>query len=127
MKKMLVADNTEMNKSILYEIFDNQYELIQMDSSEAFFRLMMQYKDEISIVLINESIACNFSEENAQTLIDLKIFDNIPLIIILNGDGGNVRGQNIRLPYSDFINSPVNPYVVKKRVANLVELFSHKT
>lgn len=127
MKKMLVADNTEMNQSILYEIFSNEYEYIQTDSSEAFFRLLIQYKDEISVVIINESIAVNISEKSVRTLSDLKIFDNIPVIIILNGEEYNVRGRNINLRCSDFINSPVNPYIAKRRVANIVELFSHKT
>ena len=35
MRKMLVADDTEINKSILYDIFASQYELIQTESSEA--------------------------------------------------------------------------------------------
>ncbi len=127
MKKMLVADNTEMNKSILYEIFGSQYEFIHTDSSEVFFRLMVQYRNELSIALINESVACNLAEESADTLTSLNVFENIPLILILNDEGQTIRSRNIHIPYSDVIHSPVNPVVVKRRVANLVELFSHKT
>ena len=41
MKKMLVADNAEMNKSIVHEIFASQYEVMETASSEAVFRLLM--------------------------------------------------------------------------------------
>ena len=42
MRKMLVADNTEINRSILYGIFASQYELIQTESSETAFRLLTE-------------------------------------------------------------------------------------
>ena len=126
MKKMLVADNIEMNKSIIHEIFDSQYEIIQTSSSEVTFKLVTQYKEEISIILINENIAQNFSKDIIQTMIDLRIFENIPVILILNHEYMKIKSLQIDLPYSDVVDSPVNPYVIRKRVANLVELFSHK-
>ncbi len=127
MKKMLIADKTEMNKSILFELFDGQYEILQLTNSEAAFNAMLKYRDETSIILINESIAKNINKDKAQTLIDMKVFDKTPVIIILNESYKNVRLQSdIRLPYSDVVASPVNPYIIRRRIANLVELFSHK-
>ena len=127
MKKMLVAETAEMNKSILHEIFASEYELIETNSSELVFRFLMQYKDSISIVIINELIAKSMGTETIRTLQSLKIFENIPIILIINSDSlVRYKTQNIELPYSDVIVSPVNPYVIRKRAANLVELYSHK-
>lgn len=127
MKKMLVADNIEMNKSILHEIFSSRYEMIETDSAELVFRFIMQYKSNISIILMNENIARKMSRETVQTLTDLKIFDNIPIILVLNGDTSHrAKHLNMEMPFSDVIASPVNPHVIIKRVANLVELYSHK-
>lgn len=126
MKKILVADNVEMNKSILRELFGSQYDMIETDSSEIAFRLLIQYKHDISIILINETIAQNFTQSMIKTLKDLNIFENIPLIIILNKDYLKTKGLNINFPCSDVISSPVNPYIIKKRVANLIDLYSHK-
>ncbi|MBQ8135522.1 MAG: diguanylate cyclase [Clostridia bacterium] len=126
MKKMLVADNIEMNKSIVHEIFAAQYEIIQTNSSEVAFKFLIQYKSDISVVLMNETIAHSLNKELVQTLADLKIFENVPIIIITNGESERTRLQGIELPYSDIIISPVNPYVIQKRVANLVELYYHK-
>lgn len=126
MKKMLVVDNIEMNKSILHEIFSPQYEIIQTSSSELAFKFLTQYKSNISIVLINEHIAKSLGSETVKTLASLKIFENVPIILILEGDSSKAKSINIELPYSEIIESPVNPHIVKKRVANLVELYSHK-
>ena len=126
MRKMLVADDTEINKSILYDIFASQYELIQTESSEAAFRILTgQYKD-ISVVLINEGIASRFSSDSVKTLSALKVFDNIPVILILDGENSHIKHNSLQMPFCDVISSPVNPYIAKRRVANMAELFSHK-
>ena len=127
MKKMLVADNIEMNKSIIHEIFSSQYEIIQTSGSELAFKFLTQYKNSISIILINESIARGFSNDTVKTLSNLKIFENVPVILILNKENSRMKAVNIDLPFSDVIASPVNPFVLQKRVANLVELYSHKS
>ncbi len=128
MKKILVADNAEMNKSILHEVFSPQYEILQTGNSEMTVKYLTQYRSEISIVLISENIARSFQRDVVQSLASQKFFDGIPVILILNhSDFVHARLQGIELPYSDVISSPVNPYVIQKRVANLVELYSHKT
>lgn len=125
-EKMLVADSMEMNKSILNEIFASRYEIIQTNSGDVAFRFLTRYKDEIAVVLINETIAQNITPEHVQTLSGLIIFENVPVVLILNSETAKIRNTNIALPYSDVIASPVNPYIIQKRVANLAELYSHK-
>ncbi len=127
MRKMLVAERSEMNRSIIYDSFASQYELLQTESSEEVFRLLMDNKNSLSIVLISENIASHITAEAAKTLSVLKVFENVPVVIILEGDSSGIKQQKFHLPFSDVVNSPVNPYIIKKRVANLVELFSHKS
>ena len=126
MKKMLVADSVEMNKSIINEIFSPQYEIVQVNSSEMAFNLWLQLKNNIAVALINEDIARNLPAEAVKTLDSLKIFENVPVILIVGNDSLRGRLQGLNLPYSDVVYSPVNPYIIQKRVANLVELYSHK-
>lgn len=125
MKKMLVADNAEMNRAILCELFGKEYELIQTDSSEELFRLLMHYKSDISVMLVSESIAQKISAEKTETLKKLKVFANIPVILIRNRENFN-RKYDMFFLYNDVVYSPFNPYTVKGRVQNLVELFSYK-
>ena len=123
--RMLVADNSEINRAILSEIFGREYEFLGTGSSEEFIRLLMHYKNDISVILVNESIARKISVERAEMLEKLNVFRNTPVILILNREHSNMKNK-IYIPYSDVIHSPVNPNTVKKRVGNLVELFSHK-
>lgn len=126
MKKILIADNVEMNRSILHELFESQYEFIETESSKLAFSLLVQCRNDIAIFIINESIAQNFSKSTIKTLQDLHIFENIPVILVINKDYFNSRAFNTDFPCSEVIHSPVNPYVIKKRVANLIDLYEHK-
>lgn len=126
MKKMLVVDNTNINNLILHEVFDSQYEVIDTDSSETAFRLINKYKDEIEVIIIDESIAANFSDGMLKSLDELKIFQYIPVIMIIDKDFLKGRTVVKNFPYSDVANSPINPYVIKKRISNLTKLFSSK-
>lgn len=127
MKKLLVADQTEINRSILYSIFASQFELLQADGSEFAYQLLLEHHDEISMVLIHESIAARFTPEAVRTLSSLKIFDYIPVILILDSQSSHINKHHLSVPFCDVLNSPINPYIAKKRIANLIELFSTRT
>ncbi len=126
MQKMLIAENDEMNRSLLYESFAGQYEVIQTEGSEELYRILTDSKEKPSIVLVKEDIAEHFTKEMVQTMSALKVFENIPVIIILNQGKAILHPQRLHLPFSDVVTSPVNPVVVKRRVGNLVSYFSNK-
>lgn len=126
MNKMLVIDNTNINNLILHEIFDLQYEVIETDSSETAFELINKYQNEIEVIIIDESIAANFSDDMLKALDDLNIFQYIPVIMIIDKEFLKGRSVVKNFPYSDVANSPINPYVIKKRISNLTKLFSSK-
>ncbi|MDD6488838.1 MAG: HD domain-containing protein [Clostridia bacterium] len=126
MEKMLVVDNTNINNLILHEIFDSKYEIIETDSSEIAFKFINEYKDEIKVIIIMESIAADFTDDMLKTLKDSDVLEYIPVIMIIDNNYLNGKTKVKNFPYSDVINSPVNPYIIKTRVSNLTELFSNK-
>lgn len=125
MKKIILADNLEMNKIILSELFEDKYEILQTDNTDDFLHLLIHYKDEISVILINETVAEKISAEKIELCEKLKIFKNTPVILILNYGHSNTKNK-LFMPFSDVVHSPVNPYTVKRRVQNLTELFHIK-
>ena len=126
MKKMLVVDNTNINNLILHEVFDSQYEVIDTDSSEKAFQLIKKYMDEIAVIIIDESIAANFTDDMLKSLDDLKVFKYIPIIMVIDISFLKGKTKVKDFAYTDILYTPINPYVIKKRVANLTDLFIHR-
>ena len=125
MKKMLVSDHSEINKIILSEIFGKEYEIIHTNSSEEFIHLLIHYKDDADIILVNEDVAKTVPSEKIELLEKLNVFRNTPVILILDHGRSN-RKNSLIMPFSDVVHSPFNPYTVKKRIQNLTELFHIK-
>ncbi len=126
MKKILIADGSDVNQSLLYEIFASQYEILRTDNGEDGFRLILENKDELAAILMSESIASHTSKETALTLSALKVLENVPIIYMLENGSSGIKHQKFSIPFSEVLDSPVNPYIAKKRVANLIEFFSNK-
>lgn len=126
MEKILVAESSEMDRSLLYEVFASQYELLHTDSSEEFVQMLVQYREELAAVLVEQALAERIPRESARTLVTLRIFENVPILLIVEKESDVVQRSKLPIPFSDVIGSPVNPIVAKKRVANLAAFFSNK-
>ena len=126
MQKIILADHSELDRTIIYEIFASQYELVTTDSSEELFRLLLENKEDTAIALVSREIGERLTKEAVHTLLNLKVFDYIPFLVILDEGSGTAAVQKLRFSYSDVIYSPINPFIVKRRAANLIEGFANK-
>ena len=126
MQKILIADSSEINKPILYEVFASQYELLTADNSEQTVKLISEHYNEIVLALIDKQLAERISKDAAQSLAVLGALEAFPVIIILSGDDSSLKQQKLHLPFSDVVNSPVNPMIIKRRALNLIEFFHNK-
>ena len=120
MKKILVADSSESNDLILREIFADQYEYIKISDSEDFCHTIIENKDDFAVALINKNIADTLSYDAIQQLIDNKVLDVIPVIIVVNEDDSI---EKMEFPYSDVIRLPFDSDAARKRVQTLSNIF----
>ncbi len=123
MKKILVADSSESNDLILREIFADQYEYIKISDSEDFCHTIIENKDDFAVALINKNIADTLSYDAIQQLIDNKVLDVIPVIIVVNEDDSI---EKMEFPYSDVIRLPFDSDAARKRVQTLSNIFLSK-
>ena len=126
MQKILIADSSEINKPILYEVFASQYELLTAENSEQTVKLMSEHYKDIVLALIDRQLAERISKDAVQSMTAMGALEAFPIIIILPGDDSGSRLQKLHIPFSDVISSPVNPLVAKRRALNLIEFFRNK-
>ncbi len=126
MQKILLAAASETDRSLLYEIFAPKYELLMTESSEEAYKLLIDNKDELAVVIIADSIASRISQDAARTLLSLKLFDLVPVLILLESGEAEIKQQSFHFPISDVLGSPVNPFIAKKRVSNLIEAYTNR-
>lgn len=126
MKKILVVDDAELNRELLYDILKDDY-IVDMagDGEEALKKLKAYYKETAALLL-----DLRMPRMDGFTVIEEMKRSNwikkIPILIISSEDSIEIENYCFELGVSDFIHKPFVPSLVKNRVKNAIELFTYK-
>lgn len=126
MKKILVVDDAELNRELLYDILKDDY-IVDMagDGEEALKKLKAYYKETAALLL-----DLRMPRMDGFTVIEEMKRSNwikkIPVLIISSEDSIEIENYCFELGVSDFIHKPFVPSLVKNRVKNAIELFTYK-
>lgn len=122
--KVLIVDDSELNREFLSDILEDDYELLL---SENGFDALMQMKNnlnDIALVLLDLVMP---EMDGFKVLSYMKKYNwiqDIPVVII----SSDFSAENIEKAYElgaeDFINRPFNVSIVKRRVSNLITLYA---
>ena len=124
--KVLIVDDSELNREFLSDILEDDYELLL---SENGFDALIQMKNnlnDIALVLLDLVMP---EMDGFKVLSYMKKYNwiqDIPVVII----SSDFSAENIEKAYElgaeDFINRPFNVSIVKRRVSNLITLYANQ-
>lgn len=121
---VLIVDDSELNRAILKEIFKDSYEIMEAENGQECLEKLLENKDRICAVLLDVMMPVMDGMELLRRLeAGTDILDTIPVFLITAEAGEQVVKEGYRLGVMDVIEKPVIPYVVKRRVDSVVELF----
>ena len=124
--KILIVDDMEINREILCQIFEKEYETLQAEDGEYAIELLERYADEIAVVLLDVIMPKKDGFEVLKVMNDRGWIDKIPALFITGDTSMAVEVQGFEHGISDFIRKPFEAPVIKKRVKNIVELFASR-
>lgn len=125
-KKVLIVDDVEMNREILAMILEDEYPVMQAEDGEQAIRLLETHHDEIAVVLLDLIMPKKDGYEVLRFLNTKEWTDQIPILVISGESSVEVERECFTLGVSDFVRKPFDNVMVKKRVTNIVDLFSYK-
>ena len=119
-KTMLIADDVELNRALLENIFDDEYSILQAaDGVEAMEILRSQ---PVDVVLLDIVMPRMDGFEVLKAMKEEESLSGIP-VIMATSEKEKSEERALILGADDFINKPYRAMVVKKRVENIV--FKH--
>ena len=125
MQKILVVDDTEINRDLLCSILENEYTMeLAENGSQALQKL--QQETDIAAVLLDlimpemDGYAVLASMEKNGYL------ERIPVLIISSEQSAEIESRCFELGVSDFIHKPFERSIVRNRVRNAIDLFERK-
>lgn len=117
---MLIADDVEVNRASLRAIFEDEYKVVEAENGNVAIYELENRK--IDIVILD---LCMPGVDGAGVLKWMRSrtdYSQIPVIVKTAIDE-NTEGVMLELGADDFIFSPCNPAIIKKRVKNITQKY----
>lgn len=123
-KKLLIADDSEINRAILGDILEEKFEILEaVDGVEA-VAMLEKYGEDISVVLLDIVMPRMDGFEVLTVMAQRKWIEEIPVIVISSESGNTQIERAFDLGVTDFITRPFDRLLVFRRVINTVILYS---
>lgn len=118
--KVLVVDDVEMNRSMLVKIFAGEYIVFSAENGQAAMEILL--REKIDIVLLDLSMPVMDGYEVIEAMRADQTLAAIPIVITTGAPDRSER-RAFDLGADDFVTKPYDPYIVKKRVENLLQKY----
>ena len=122
-QKILIADDSEINRALLMEILGDGYEYLEAENGVRAVALLREHTD-IALVLLD----INMPVMDGFTLMkQLKMenkYAHIPIIVTSQGGDKSVE-KSFALGATDFVEKPYNPRIIMHRVQNVVMAYKN--
>ena len=126
MSKALIIDDVAINRDLLEEILEVNYEVLQAENGRIGLELLDQNKDDLEVILLDFYMPELDGEGFLKGMKERGLIGRIPVLMISTEESAEIQSKCFDLGVSDFIVKPFNFSVVERRVENTASLFKYK-
>ena len=121
-QKILIADDSEMNRELLAAILEEEYEIIQVNDGVQAVDCLQRQAEEISLLLLDIVMPHMDGFEVLSYMNKEHWIDAIPVVIISSENSPIYIKRGYDLGATDFIGKPFDANMVLRRSANAILL-----
>lgn len=120
--KILIVDDSEMNRSILSDILSDEYEIMEACDGLQAMELLNKHSSSISLVLLDIVMPRMDGFSVLSKMNENHLIDTIPVIIISSENASLYVERAYELGALDYIQRPFDTLVVRQRSLNTINL-----
>jgi len=113
-----------MNRSILADMLDNEYEIIEAEDGAAAIAVLQKHVLDISLVLLDVVMPRMDGFEVLTVMNQKHWIEDVPVIMISAESGSTQMERAYELGATDFITRPFDMVIVRRRVVNTILLYA---
>ena len=121
-QKILIADDSEMNRELLAAILEEEYDIIQVNDGVQAVDCLQRHAEEISLLLLDIVMPHMDGFEVLSYMNKEHWIDAIPVVIISSENSPIYIKRGYDLGATDFIEKPFDANMVLRRSANAILL-----
>lgn len=125
-QKILVVDDSEMNRALLIDILEEQYDVVEADNGIEAITLLSQHRMDFSLILLDIMMP-EMDGFEVLTYIDKYHWNDTFAVIMISADDSP---ENIKRAYDlgafDYISRPFDSTIVRRRISNTMFLYARQ-
>ncbi len=125
-QKILIVDDSEMNRALLLDILEEQYDIVEAQNGAEAISILSERWAEFSLLLLDIMMPVMDGFEVLATINQYHWSDNFAIIMISADDSP----ANIKRAYDlgafDYINRPFDPAIVHRRISSTMLLYARR-
>ncbi len=122
--KILIVDDSEMNRAILLEMLEDEYDIIEAEDGERAIEMIQKHETEISLILLDIVMPKIDGFGVLKIMEQKRWIEDIPVIMISAESGASHVEKAYKMGVTDFISRPFDALIVHKRVVNTILLYA---
>lgn len=115
-KKILIVDDSELNRALLVDMLENDFEIMEAENGMEAMAILVEHEMEISLMLLDVVMPVMDGFEVLAMMNKNGYIKTIPVIMISAENGSSVIDRAYDLGAIDYISRPFDERTVKHRV-----------
>ncbi len=121
-KTVLIVDDHEINRRILKNLLRDEYDLLEAENGRVAMELLTREDSRVSAVLLDLLMPEMDGLAVLRAMAEEPELADIPVLVASQIDRRETEIEVLEAGARDFVPRPYEPLVLKKRLANLIEL-----
>lgn len=122
--KILIADDTEMNRELLAEMLEDEFDIIEVENGAQVISVLQEHAAELSLVLLDIVMPEMDGFEVLAYMNRYHWIDDVPVIMISSETSPSYIDRAYEFGATDYISRPFDAAVVHRRVSNTIMLYA---
>lgn len=125
-KTLLIADDAELNRVLLRQIFEEQFHVLEAEDGEQTIKMLDERPDEIALLFLDLVMPGKTGLEVMRHMQEKGYMKTIPVIMITGEATAETDEKAYEYGASDIIYKPFDAKVIRRRTLNILELFENR-
>lgn len=125
-QKILIVDDSEMNRALLMDILEDQYDMEEAENGAEAIEILSLRREEFSLVLLDIMMP---EMDGLQALSHIHKYhwnEGFAVIMISADDSPEKMRQAYKMGAFDYISRPFDSIIVQRRIANTMLLYARQ-
>lgn len=122
MRKVLIIEDNEINREILQEVLENEFEVLMAENGQVGLDILKAYYQEISAILLDIMMPVMDGFTFLAKVKEDPVLRAVPVVVMTAANEQKQEERCLKLGTVEFLTKPYNPMIVLGRIRNMIRM-----